>query len=157
MRLSKARHYQSGYMMPLREINHVVIPMMFDTGAVNTAISLPTYYRGKADLEELERRLVQYCPYKEFHAASGTLVGGYLVYVDHVSIAGISVDRFYYYLLLGLQFNTALLGDDFIKNCVFRHDLHGDIEIQHFDGTTYRSEMAASIGQAELNRLLELN
>lgn len=156
MQSFKARHYKSGYIMPLREINHVVVPMVFDTGAVNTAISLLAYYRGDVDFTKLIKQLKKCCPRKAFHTASGTPLDGYLVYAENVNIAGIPVERFYYYLLPELKFSTALIGDDFIKNCIFQHDLQGDIEIQYFDIAAYQSEMADSIGQTELNRLLGL-
>ena len=45
----KARHRNASYSVVADKINQVIIPMSFDTGAVNTVISLSAYYNKSID------------------------------------------------------------------------------------------------------------
>ena len=153
----KARHRNASYSVVADKINQVIIPMSFDTGAVNTVISLSAYHNKRIDSEHFAKLIKDSVRHKTFHTASGESLEGYLVCAEKVSISGFLLERFYYYLLpKKTDHSVALLGDDFISNCTFHHEAHGDIMVTGFDMESYHKGMQDAVSQNEVDRILRI-
>ena len=153
----KARHRNASYSVVADKINQVIIPMSFDTGAVNTVISLSAYYNKSIVADYFAKLISESVRHKTFHTASGESLEGYLVCAEKVSISGFLLDRFYYYLLpMKTDRSVALLGDDFISNCSFQHEVQGDILVTGFDMESYYNGMQDAVPQNEVDRILRM-
>ena len=64
-----------------------------------------------------------------FLSASGTEMHGYLVYAEKICLSDYPIDKFYYYLIVDVNNDVALLGNDFLSYCEFKHEEKGDILI----------------------------
>jgi hypothetical protein len=114
--------------------------MKFDTGAINTVISLKRMVCGK---EYYIKRINKYIAdrgnviRKIFFSASGHELIGYLCKASFVEISGSMVNVFYYYLILDGERDISLLGNDFISACDFNHKRLQSIRIDYFDEKAY--------------------
>jgi len=151
--LIKAHYRQSAYYFRLKKINpntDDVIPLKFDTGAVNTVISLNTLLANKGiDVESDEAKLLKEnfrtslrpdISKKIFYSASGNDMIGFLCHSKNVKLSGYEVKNFYYYMVYNIDKQIALLGDDFISCCHFNHESNSDIVITYFNSTLYESK-----------------
>lgn len=118
----------------------IYIPMKFDTGAINTVISLKrliygnAYYIEKINEYITNRRNIER---KIFFSASGHELTGYLCKASSIEISGSKVKNFYYYIVIDGDRDISLLGNDFIAACDFHHYRYQCIEICYFDEKTY--------------------
>lgn len=66
------------------------------------------------------------------------------------------LDIFYYYLVFNATERTPLLGNDFISNCLFVHDIKGDIIIKDFRTDCYKESFQdTAINNVDLLNLLQ--
>ena len=113
-----------------------VITMKFDTGAVNTVIGLRTLFKylSKKELDTLLSMFEASDIEKvRFNSASGGELWGYPCVVHNVEISNAVIENFCFYVITNTNREVALLGDDFISCCNFRHEQDGDIIITDFD------------------------
>lgn len=54
-----------------------------------------------------------------------------------MKIGNIAIPEFHYYLTVGVERRTFLLGDDFISCCTFSHAYNSDILINGFNNKVY--------------------
>lgn len=137
-----ADYYNAAYHMLLSFSGNIedAISFKFDTGAVDTAISFEALLAGKrhqADKEIFIQKLRSDIPTKKFISASGDSMEGYLCEASDIFISGSMLPKFYYYLVLDVKKEVALLGDDFISCCGFRHNVKDSIIIESFDSSEY--------------------
>ena len=130
----------------------------FDTGSSGTVISVSVFYEGWNE-EELSR-LKEYCAKKgcdqrEFKSASGHTISGYPVVAKNVSVGETTFPVFRYYLIIDGRQEMSLIGDDFIDNCRYSHEPHGDISITAFDFEAYGDDPVRSLDSDELLSLID--
>lgn len=134
------------------------ITMKFDTGASNTVISL----RVLTDNDDAERIIRQYCSrqhigIKTFYSATGHPMEGIPIKVANVSISGNQWRVFYYHLILNVKNNVALLGDDFISSCEFRHTRKGSIIVSDFYSEDYEDLWKNYVLQDKIYEILSIS
>lgn len=118
----------------------IYIPMKFDTGAINTVISLKRLVCGKIHNscqvgEYIEnKRTVKS---KTFFSASGHELTGYLCKAPNIEISGTVIKSFYYYIIIDCDREISLLGNDFISACDFNHHKFQNIQVSGFDEQAY--------------------
>lgn len=118
----------------------IYIPMKFDTGAINTVISLKRLICGKIyDLSRINEYVAnkKHIVKKTFFSASGHELAGYLSRASVVEISGTMVENFYYYVVIDSNREISLLGNDFIAACDFEHHKFESIKISCFDESSY--------------------
>ena len=130
----------------------------FDTGSSVTVVSASVFYDGWKD-EEIAR-LKEYCTNKgcqqrEFKSASGHKISGYPVTVKDVCIGETIFPIFRYYLIIDGRREMSLIGDDFIDNCRYSHEPHGNINITAFDFDSYASDQINSLDSDDLLALID--
>ena len=139
--LFKAFYEESRYITYIQGLDrNQLFTMVFDTGAVNTVISLKTFTNRAVDRKKLKEILSRKTASKAFRSVSGHQLKGYLVCADGVKLSGFDIGRFYYYLILDAEESVSLLGNDFISCCHFSHDEKSDIIIRGFNRELYESE-----------------
>ncbi len=117
----------------------------FDTGAANTVISVEKISGDLTDeqLKKIKDYITsQNIHSKEFKSASGHTFNAYPSYMTDITIGSHLFNRFFYYIVIDRLFDDrklALLGDDFIDCCGFSREPHGNIIIDKFDFSAYRS------------------
>lgn len=166
----KVQHLNSSYKLQISNlIDKDNIWFKFDTGAINTVISLKALISTKkiqyVDKNSLKERLRVGIPTKPFKSASGDDMIGYLCKATNVEIDNVVLNQFYYYLTLNTEYPIALLGDDFISCCNFTHSTHSDIIIKSFDSANYKikhstdalSENEISLAFSLTDEVLEAN
>lgn len=130
--------------------------MKFDTGAMNTVISIwaLTSDVGLAGsvIERLRQRDFKS---RVFQSASGNAMTGYRTRAENVCLSGFFVPVFYYYLLIDVKTNAALLGDDFLSCCDYHHTAKGDIEVIAWHEELYGDTEKTVFQQNEINALLK--
>ena len=142
----KAYHSRASYYLKLKNLNSYnnnIIAIKFDTGAVNTIISLEALCGSKACNKQKIIQYVQGCGNlhtKNFKSASGNNMTGVLCHAKNVKLSGCNIEDFYYYLIINVNESIALLGDDFISYCNFTHQVGKDIDIVGFDRENYRNK-----------------
>ena len=130
----------------------------FDTGSSVTVVSASVFYNGWNDreLKALKALCIQKgCALREFKSASGHKINGYPVYAKDVSIGETKFQLFKYYLIIDGRREMSLIGDDFIDNCRYSHEPHGDVHITAFDFDEYEAEHEASLDNEELLNLID--
>ena len=130
----------------------------FDTGSSVTVVSASVFYDGWSD-EDIAR-LREYCTKKgcqqrEFKSASGHKISGYPVTVKDVCVGETVFSIFRYYLIIDGRREMSLIGDDFIDNCRYSHEPHGNINITAFDFDSYAADQIDSLDSDELLGLLD--
>ena len=155
----KAIHTSNGYYLRAKNLSGKgrALMMKFDTGAVNTVISVEALTKRKIDKAWIVQSIQDKTPCRKFKSASGNEMTGYLVHVDNADIAGSRIERFYYYMIMNVDNAVSLIGDDFISKCTFLHSKDGDIEVTAFDSIGYHADTIKSISETELDELLELS
>lgn len=138
----KVQHRNSAYRLQLSNlINNDSIWFKFDTGAINTIVSLEALVNSKKlqsfDKKTFIANLRKGTLTKDFTSASGNLMKGYLCKATDVRIGGTIFGQFYYYLIVDINHPIALLGDDFISCCNFVHETNSDIIINGFEDNNY--------------------
>ena len=143
----KAVHTNNGYYCRAKNIGSKkrVLMMKFDTGAVSTVISIEALTKMEIDKERFIRKIEGRAEKRIFRSASGYKMKGYLVHADDVIMVDTKISRLYYYLIVDVNDDVCLLGDDFISKCVFRHNKDGDIEIKDMDTDGYVKGMEESL------------
>lgn len=165
----KAIYNNSAYYIPisnLRGNKKEYLAIKFDTGAVNTVLSFSALvgnlkFLGISEdkFEEQIKKKVGIIT-KDFKAANGKTMLGYLCCSQDVIIDGYKFDKFYYYLIFNIERKLALLGDDFISCCNFEHKVNSNIEITHFDTNHYKineDKEKNCISEVIFDELLELS
>ena len=139
------------YTLPI-DINGKIFSIKFDPGANQSVISVDFL---TDDLSEEQRKrfieLVKskHTPRGDFVSASGRSFQGYLVHAKNVLVGGELFADFYYYLILENDRILALLGEDFLENCGYSHEPHGDIKITTFDFESYGKHREDSISNED--------
>ena len=97
----KAIHTSNGYYLRAKNLSGKgrALMMKFDTGAVNTVISVEALTKRKIDKAWIVQSIQDKTPCRKFKSASGNEMTGYLVHVDNADIAGSRIERFYYYIM----------------------------------------------------------
>lgn len=154
----KVHYGRSTYYTKLRNLTDNVIIIKFDTGAVNTVISLEALTNNKnIDKNKLIKQLENSKKSHIFKSASGNDMIGYLCNASNVKISGVNIKDFYYYLIVNTEQSLALLGDDFISCCSFNHSINSDIIINAFNDKLYKDkQLDTYIDELELHELLSL-
>ena len=130
----------------------------FDTGSSATVIAASVFFEGWSEkaINMLETLCSQKgCKLKEFKSASGHRIKGYPVIARDVSIGEIVFPIFRYYLIIDGRHEMSLLGDDFIDNCRYSHEPHGDIKITAFDFDNYGWNREGALDSDELMSLID--
>lgn len=127
------------YNVPIR-IGMDYFDAKFDTGSSTTVIAASVFYDGWSDEET--KKLEKFCESKgcsrrEFTSASGHPLVGYPVVAKDILVGNANFQEFHYYLITNGRREMSLIGDDFIENCKYTHEPHGDIEIAKFDFDNY--------------------
>ena len=73
----------------------------------------------------------------------------------NVSVGEITFPVFRYYLIIDGRKEMSLIGDDFIDNCRYSHEPHGDISITAFDFEAYGDDHVRSLDSDELLSLID--
>lgn len=131
--------------------------LKFDTGAVNTVIGVRVLfeYLSKNDLSTLIKSFEASSIEKQcFKSASGNDLSGYPCVVHNIEISGEHFDNFCFYLIVNSTRRIALLGDDFISHCDFKHNKQQDIIISDFDDKTMYNKFLSHSSVFELNELV---
>ena len=153
----KAVYQNGGYFCKTKNIGPTgSMPLFkFDTGAVNTVVSIEALTAEPVDKENFISAIKDCTVKRTFKSASGNSMEGYLVRAEHVVLSGVKFNEIYYYLIVDVDRPVCLLGDDFISKCTFVHHKDGDIEITAFDSAGYHSEIKC-LSKKDVNELLEL-
>lgn len=133
----------------------------FDTGAANTIISAGSFAGEVISEEELSNKIMPFLNKRpdlvqqNFESVSGNILTGIKAYAKNIKLGGVLIPTFYYYLVIDIG-KKALLGDDFISKCDFKHSKDGDICITSFDRDAYEEECTISdaIDSCELCELI---
>lgn len=139
------------YTIPI-DLNGKIFSIKFDPGANQSIISVDFLTDDLSDDQKkrfIELIKARYTPKGEFISASGSPFQGYLVHAKNVLVGGELFADFYYYLILENDRILALLGEDFLDNCGYRHVPHGDIEIISFDFDAYGKDREDSISNED--------
>lgn len=159
MAFFKANYRNGIYIVALKNLSSDsdLIVAAFDTGAVNTVISLEEFMTDEIDKEHFVSELDRKTSSKIFRSASGNEMKGYPVCAEDVVIAGITIPKFYYYLIVDTDAAVGLVGNDFISKCKFWHNVDGDIEVAEFDFAGYDAEFVRSaVSGKEIERLVDI-
>lgn len=153
----KAIYRRFSYQVRVRGLNvdGDILDIKFDTGAVNTIVSLEAITDRDIDKKRLITQLEGKTENKVFRSASGNDMTGYLVCAESIKISAFVLQKFFYYLVTNVNVNVALLGDDFISHCTFWHDNQADIIVKSFDSMGYESSFNSSIDKYVINSILE--
>ena len=132
--------------------------LKWDTGAKYTVISARMLDDTITD--KALKQMKEYCEknhkHKErFVSASGDPIDGYLSHAENVVVDETVLRDFHYYLIFENKRDIALLGFDFIDNCVRSADAHGDIIVSGFDEEGYGT-VADALESDELISLIDL-
>ena len=154
----RAIHKHKRYQISLVNVyGKAGIVAFFDTGAVSTIISVESLAGEDIDKEKLASELRKTGKEQVFYSASGNEMHGYLVCAPDVSISGMKIKQFYYYLIVDVDDNLALLGNDFISYCNFTHKQEDDIMVSSFDYEKYCLHYEAKGRCGNINEILELS
>lgn len=137
----------------------IYIPMKFDTGAINTVISLKRLICGRAyNLSRINEYVAskENIIKKKFFSASGHQLTGYLSRASNVEISGTMLKNFYYYIVIDGDREISLLGNDFIAACDFGHLKFENVKISCFDELSY-TNIFESIGRQDVLMMDELS
>lgn len=130
----------------------------FDTGSSVTVVSASVFYDGwsEAEIKALEDLCIEKgCKLREFRSASGHKIKGYPVFAKNVSIGETVFPIFKYYLITEGRQEMSLIGDDFIDNCKYSHEPHGDVLITAFDYDQYDTMDENPLDNDELLSLID--
>lgn len=146
----KAKHQDNAYILLISNILNFgfrAFPCKFDTGAVNTMLPLGMILdecTSNSDLRDVFARLCEKSnAVTEFTSAAGNKILGVKCHVNDIIISGMLIHDFYFYLT-NTDRKVALLGDDFISCCTFKHIPDGDILIDNFDSNKYSRNVNTS-------------
>lgn len=139
------------YMLPI-DLNGRIFSIKFDPGAEQTVISVDFLTDGLS--EDQKKKIIEliksrHTPNGDFVSASGAPFKGYLVHARNVMVGNEVFDDFFYYLILENNRIVALLGEDFLENCGYRHLPHGNIEINTFDNEAYKQNRECSLSNED--------
>ena len=127
--------------MNLHDDCDVDVTAKFDTGAVVSFFTVSALYTGITNetATRLQKSLVSRPNIitASFNAASGEEMFAVKCHADDVMVGNIHFERFFYWLNPSVENKKALLGDDFIRFCDFRHKRYNDILIDDFDMDEY--------------------
>lgn len=131
----------------LNSENNDLIMFKFDTGAVQTIISIEALL-DDIELENIDKNRIKITFENKFKthiktvfkSASGTDMAGYLCKSRNVLVDETEFKEFFYYLTFDTNRKLALLGDDFISCCDFVHSAGNDILIRGFDRARYTGQ-----------------
>ena len=134
-----AERVGSTYRIPIT-LSNSDFGIKLDTGAKYTVISA-TAIKDTLTEEDLER-IKSHCEKRcgrreEFISASGHSFFGYPVLAHNVEMGDSILKDFQYYLVVENKRDIALLGFDFIDQCVFSHKTKEDIVLTAFDEGGY--------------------
>ncbi len=151
--------------------NGTLIPLQCDTGASKTSISLlalteDSFDYSKEKAERIEEELLvrqNHGEHKqikgnnlaiELNSASGEKMFGFLCDMGEVSIGNATFQHFYYYFVPKNKTAFALLGNDFLHNCEYSHNIQGNIVVTKFDEDAYVRSHKNALTQAEIKSLI---
>ncbi len=148
-----------------------LIPLQFDTGASRTSISLLSlvennfdYSQDKAEkMEEyllIQKNKGQHEQIKgnnlvvELRSASGEKLFGFLADMGRISIGNSVFEHFYYYFVPKNKTAFALLGNDFLHNCEYKHAIQGNIIVTKFDEDSYVQSHKDALSESDIQLLI---
>ena len=143
------------------EIGNNYFDAKFDTGAGVTVISASVF--SDAWTDDAAQKMEDFCKTRgcrieEFSSASGHIIKGFPVLAQNVIIGETTFPEFYYYFIVNGTRVVALIGDDFLENCQYSHEPHGDIHVTAFDFANYPVRKSTPIDNEDLLVFLdELN
>ena len=140
------------------EIGNTYFDAKFDTGAGVTVISASVFCDNWS--EDMAKKLETFCKERgchieEFNSASGHVIKGYPVVVRDIVIDATRFQEFHYFFIVNGTRVVALLGDDFIENCRYHHEPHGDIQITGFDFEYYAAQKNNPVDNGTLLEFLD--
>lgn len=160
------KHVYNYYIAPLKGLTSIEteessVLLKFDTGAAKTVISIGKLAGEIIPEEKLSNKLKTLLSKRPsitqvtFESASGNTITGIKACAKSVKLDGVLIPTFCYYLVFDVG-KKALLGDDFISKCDFKHSKDGDICITSFDRDAYEEECTISdaIDSCELCELI---
>lgn len=156
----KARHVHSAYSVEVTNLKSEkeVVYFKLDSGASDTVVAFETLY-GK---DVSKDALIEYCAEKNikkhtFYSVSGNSMEGYYTVSTDVSMGGFRLEKFGYYLIINVNNNVALLGDDFLIHCHYVHEPYGGIVVEAVMADQYGKEMKEPIEKSRINAILGLS
>ena len=151
--------------------NGTLIPLQCDTGASKTSISLlslieDNFEYSKEYATQIEENLLnsknqgKHEQIKgnnltiQLRSASGEKIFGFLTDMGKVSIGNTVLEHFYYYFVPKNKTAFALLGNDFLHNCEYKHNIRGNIVVTKFDEDNYVKNHQNALTQNEIKMLI---
>lgn len=130
----------------------------FDTGASNTVLSI----RALTDAENAAKKIRKYCEkhgigLNRYYSASGHAMYGVAVKAENIVFEDYAISSLYYNLILNVNNNVALLGDDFISYCDFKHTQEESIIIEAFNVEKYQKNAYEVFSQSEIYEILSID
>lgn len=154
----EAEHIRGAYVFMVSGIrpDDDIVYVKFDTGAMNTVISINAI-AGDKDAQDQVREYIEKTgiPKEVFRSASGHEMTGVRVNAENVRFGNFLVPSFNYYLVLDVDTNVALLGDDFIRYCKFSHMVEGAVIVDKVDFSMYQKITGSGLMQKDLCELLK--
>lgn len=151
--------------------NGILIPLQCDNGSSHSSISLLSliedgfeYTQDKASQIE-EELLIQKNEGKreivkgnnlvvKLKSASGDDMFGFLTDMGKISIGDADFEHFYYYFVPKNKTAFALMGNDFLHHCEYKHNIGGNIVITGFDEDGYINSHKEALTQNEIKSLI---
>ncbi|MCI9078163.1 MAG: hypothetical protein HFH68_04455 [Lachnospiraceae bacterium] len=126
------------FVSPLSYAN-IDIPIMFDTGAVQTVIGLKEFLDNGIDIKDelIKSMRLNGINKVTFTSASNNKIEAYPCKINNIKLGGIELDIFKFYLDISDTIVKPLLGMDFIRHCKFSYLPHEDIKAYLLDKTGY--------------------
>lgn len=161
------------YVIPLKIMSRGdsnIIPIKFDNGAAYTVItaSMLSSRLAGCDTEPLNERLSKWdipgakqhpagtAPFqKTFHSATGHEMVGYLVDAGSIELGDARLDHFFYYFVPQNDRSVALLGNDFLRYCEYKHTIEGSIIITKIDEDAYARYYSNAVSIDELTAVID--
>lgn len=120
-----------------------VIGLQLDTGADCTALTLHPLLniREKGVIQRiaefLQREMLDKKYYLEFRAANRTPIQGIRCVLHNISISGMKIKKFYFFLSLDYAYSLTLLGKEFFICCSFFRNYDADLIVRSFHSERY--------------------
>ncbi len=120
-----------------------VIWLQLDTGADCTALTLhPLLNIKEIDViqkitEFLQKEMAGKKYYIQFRAANQTPVQGIRCVLHNISISGMKIKKFYFFLSLDYAYSLTLLGKEFFICCSFFRNYDADLIVRSFHSERY--------------------
>lgn len=120
-----------------------VIGLQLDTGADCTALTLHPLLNIKENevihkiAGFLKKEMIDKKYYFEFRAANWTSICGIRCVLHNISLSGMKIKNFYFFLSLDDTYSLTLLGKEFFVCCSFLRNYDADLMIRSFHNGRY--------------------